>query len=345
MIDVRKMRKQTNIVGDFMLNDERIGVSIVCLSYNNEKYIGQMLDSLICQRTTFNYEILIHDDASTDNTQQIIGRYAKAYPKLIKPILQTENQYSKGVSPNMTFNYPRVKGKYVAFCEGDDYWANPNKLQSQFEIMETNPKCSICVHETQCVSPDGEPIRQKFPPINVNRRIIEKRRYLEYELKRGLWMFQTSSYFIRSEIIRNYMSNYNNQYPVGDMPMVFYALQYGDCYYIPRVMSCYRTQSGGVMSSLNNRPKHIQFQKKMIEGHQNFDAKTRYVDHDLFEYAEKRHEVSILLLEKKYREIATPRYKEILNQMSVRRKAIIMLGYFFPETADKLERFRHGWSE
>ena len=174
-----------------MLNDERIGVSIVCLSYNNEKYIGQMLDSLICQRTTFNYEILIHDDASTDNTQQIIGRYAKAYPKLIKPILQTENQYSKGVSPNMTFNYPRVKGKYVAFCEGDDYWANPNKLQSQFEIMETNPKCSICVHETQCVSPDGEPIRQKFPPINVNRRIIEKRRYLEYELKRGLWMFQT----------------------------------------------------------------------------------------------------------------------------------------------------------
>ena len=98
----------------------KIEVSVVCLTYNQEKYVGKMLESLVKQKTNFEYEILVHDDASTDDTQKIISDYAEKYPELIRPILQKENQFSKGINPNIKFNYPRVRGKYIAYCEGDD---------------------------------------------------------------------------------------------------------------------------------------------------------------------------------------------------------------------------------
>ncbi len=126
--------------------DEQIMVSVFCATYNHEKYIRKCLDGFIMQKTNFKFEVLVHDDASTDKTADIIREYEEKYPDIIKPIYQTENQYSKGVQIGVTFQYPRAKGKYIAFCEGDDYWCDENKLQRQFDIMESHPECSICVH-------------------------------------------------------------------------------------------------------------------------------------------------------------------------------------------------------
>ena len=95
-------------------------VSISCTTYNHEDYIADALESFLMQKIKFKYEILIHDDASTDRTAEIIKDYEKKYPEIIKPIYQTYNQYSKGIKVGK-FNRERAKGKYIAICEGDDF--------------------------------------------------------------------------------------------------------------------------------------------------------------------------------------------------------------------------------
>ena len=121
-------------------------VSISCLTYNHAPYLRQCLDGFVMQITSFPIEILIYDDASGDGTQNIIEEYQKKYPDIIKPIYQTENQYSKGVKVGFVYNYSRAKGEYIAFCEGDDYWTDPYKLQKQIDFLECYSDYVICSH-------------------------------------------------------------------------------------------------------------------------------------------------------------------------------------------------------
>ena len=118
-------------------------VSICCTAYNHEKYIAQALDSFLAQKCDFPFEILVHDDVSTDRTADIIREYAAKYPEIIKPMFQTENQYSKGVPINETFNFPRAQGKYIALCECDDFWCDDTKLARQIAHMEADPECTF----------------------------------------------------------------------------------------------------------------------------------------------------------------------------------------------------------
>ncbi|MEC3907603.1 glycosyltransferase [Tamlana sp. 2201CG12-4] len=112
-------------------------LSICCTSYNHEHYIKKALDSFLMQKTTFPIEILIHDDASTDRSVEIIQDYAKKDSR-IKTILQTENQYSQNKKPFGNFLFPMAQGKYIAVCDGDDYWIDPLKLQKQVDFLESN---------------------------------------------------------------------------------------------------------------------------------------------------------------------------------------------------------------
>lgn len=322
-----------------------IEVSVVCITYNQGLYVDKMLKSIVDQKTNFEYEILIHDDASSDDTQKIIMKYAKQYPKLVKPVLQKDNQYSKGINPNIAYNYPRVQGKYIAYCEGDDFWNNPNKLQKQYDAMEMNGKCSLCVHDVQCIYQNGKMSNMKFPPIKIKEGIISSRDYMRLELRDAGWLFQTSSYFIRTDVIRKFVQEYNNRYPVGDLALVLFSLQYGNCYYLNETMSCYRLNSGGYMSNLMSREKRIMHCKKMIEGHLDFDCRTDQRYHNYFEYAIRNKEVEILILEKKYREIFQSKYKFIRKKMNFRKKMLIRMGCFFPQIADLLERKKNGWTK
>ncbi|MEG0948649.1 MAG: glycosyltransferase [Bacteroidales bacterium] len=123
-------------------------VSIICDTFNHSKYIRNCLDGFINQKTSFPFEVLIHDDASTDNTADIIREYADKYPHIIKPIFQSENKYSKGVRIWFTYQFPRVNGKYIALCEGDDYWTDSCKLQKQIDFLEANPDYGLCHTKT-----------------------------------------------------------------------------------------------------------------------------------------------------------------------------------------------------
>ena len=118
-------------------------VSIVCNTYNHELYIRDALDSFLSQKTNFPFEILVFDDASTDKTANIIRSYEEKYPDIIKPVYQTVNQYSLGLMPGKQ-NRERATGKYIAICEGDDYWCDCNKLQKQVDYMESHPDCTFC---------------------------------------------------------------------------------------------------------------------------------------------------------------------------------------------------------
>ena len=123
-------------------------VSICCVTYNHEKYIRQCLEGFVIQQTSFPFEILVHEDASTDNTASIVKEFESEYPHLFRCVYQSENQFLK---QNTLTNIllPMSKGKYIALCEGDDYWTAPNKLQAQVDFLEANPDYSICFHKIQ----------------------------------------------------------------------------------------------------------------------------------------------------------------------------------------------------
>jgi len=136
-------------------------VSICCITYNHEKYIREAIDSFLMQETNFPFEILIHDDASVDGTTEIVLDYAKRYPGIIRPIIQEENQYSQGGLINPRFVFPETKGKYIALCEGDDYWTDKTKLKKQVSFLEDNPEYVLTYTDCQPFDSSGN-LNEKF---------------------------------------------------------------------------------------------------------------------------------------------------------------------------------------
>ncbi len=130
-------------------------VSVCCMAYNHENFIRQALDGFVMQETDFPFEVVIHDDASTDKTTDIIREYQAKYPDIIKPIYQTENQFIKGANIINEFIHPKMQGEYVAICEGDDYWTDKTKLQKQVDFLDAHPDFSVCFHPVVVRHDDG----------------------------------------------------------------------------------------------------------------------------------------------------------------------------------------------
>lgn len=143
----RQIEPRIEILKSVMTETVKPMVTVACLAYNQEKFIRQALDGFVMQKTSFPFEVIVHDDASTDGTAEIIREFALNYPRIFKPIYQTENQFSKKQCYPVEFVYAKARGKYIADCDGDDYWTDPEKLQKQVDFMEANPEYSICYHE------------------------------------------------------------------------------------------------------------------------------------------------------------------------------------------------------
>lgn len=137
------MRDQYNIVLNWEGNLEQPLVSVLCATFNHEDFIREALVGFLNQETRFSFEIIIHDDASTDKTAEIIKEFADRYPLKIKPIFQKENQYSKKINFWSDHIFPMAQGKYIALCEGDDYWVDTLKLQKQVDFLENNDDYAI----------------------------------------------------------------------------------------------------------------------------------------------------------------------------------------------------------
>lgn len=126
-------------------------VTVWCLAYNQKDFIRDALEGFVMQKTSFPFEVIVHDDASTDGTTAIVQEYARHYPDIIKPVIETENQWQKGGLKHIIkiMNEKYRKGKYIAFCEGDDYWTAPQKLQLQVDFLESHPEYSMCFHSAK----------------------------------------------------------------------------------------------------------------------------------------------------------------------------------------------------
>ena len=129
-------------------------VSVGIITYNHEKFIRQCLEGVMMQKTNFAFDVIVGEDCSTDNTRSIIEEFVAKYPGIIKPIYQEKNV--GGARNAYEFCYPQLTGKYIAICEGDDYWTDPYKLQKQFDFLESNPDCVMCVHRSNRVNENGE---------------------------------------------------------------------------------------------------------------------------------------------------------------------------------------------
>ncbi len=225
-------------------------VSIVCITYNHEGYIADAIESFLAQRTDFKYEILIHDDASTDGTARIIRKYAEQYSDIIKPIFQKENQYSKGAKVS-DYLLERAVGKYIAVCEGDDYWISLNKLQKQVDYLDRNPECSVCVHAALRVSPNKKrKIRQSRP--NMGNKVFT----VEEVIEREGGLFPTASFVYRRELAISRPAFYYNS-PVGDYPLIVFLALQGSVYYLDERLSAYRVNVKGSWTDRlsRDRPK------------------------------------------------------------------------------------------
>ena len=168
-------------------DNQPLMVTIRCTAYNHEPYIRACLEGFVMQKTNFRFEAIVHDDASTDGTAAIIKEYAEKYPDVIKPILERENQYSKGTLGKIMDE--ASKGKYIAFCEGDDYWTDPLKLQKQVDFLESHPDCSLCFHNAIIHWEDGRAEDAIFSNV-------ENRYYTGIEIFQK-WIIPTASVLIR----------------------------------------------------------------------------------------------------------------------------------------------------
>lgn len=248
-------------------------VSILCATYNHEKYIRQTIESFLAQRTYFNFEILVHDDASTDGTADVIRQLASEYPDKIFPIFQAENQYSKGVVV-LDVLLKNAKGKYVAICEGDDYWTDPYKLQMQVEWLENHPDYSSCVHNTKVINCENE------SEYLYNRKDSEDRDFtLEDVLLHGVGQtFHTSSMLVRMRYFSHKPAFYyiSMTQHIGDFPMAIWFAINGKIRFINKTMSVYRQFSAP--SSWSVRIREASFiENRLVTGIEMFEAVKSYI--------------------------------------------------------------------
>lgn len=227
-----------------------IMVSIICNTYNHERYIKDALDGFLNQKTNFPFEVLIHDDASTDRTQEIIKEYAEKYPEIIKPILQTQNQYSLGKSPSYHYQLPRAQGKYIAFCEGDDFWIDPDKLQKQVDALEQYTNLDICAHAHKRMNAETGEI------IKIIKKSDQIKLFSTADVIKGGGGFVASASILYRKALAD------NMPPFRKMMMLDYTMQIqgalrGGMLYLPDVMSVYRVNSlNSATKNLRENPKN-----------------------------------------------------------------------------------------
>ncbi len=240
---------QTTITPHMNENTD-ILVSICCESFNHAPFLRDCLEGFIMQKANFKFEILIHDDASTDGSADIIREYAAKYPDLFKPILQTENQYSKGINIWNSIQHPRAKGKYIAQCEGDDYWTDPLKLQKQVDFLESHPDYTMCFHNAIKHYENSE----KPDKLVAN---LETREYQAVEFALKSFTPTASILFRKSVIESNYYKSIstNKHIYVGDEPLFFTCLSLGKAYCLKQPMSVYRIHDNGLHHIVCNSPE------------------------------------------------------------------------------------------
>ena len=221
-------------------------VSICIQTYNHKDYISQCLDSILIQQTNFPFEIILGEDESADGTRETCKEYAEKHPDKIKLFLRSRKDviYING-NPTGRYNFMEnlkaCKGKYIALCEGDDYWTDPLKLQKQVDFLEKNPEYSMCFHQAEIVNNKGELIRY-FNDISECKTLNTKE------------LIQENIISTASSIFRNGLVFSEEFYKIAAADWALHLLnaERGFVYYLSDCMSSYRIHENGIWSKKYN---------------------------------------------------------------------------------------------
>ncbi len=230
-------------------------VSIMCITFNHKDFIKKTLDGFLIQETSFPVEIIVHDDASTDGTAEIIKKYEDKYPHLIKPIYQTVNQYSRNVDFVKEFISPRIKGKYIAYCEGDDYWTDPLKLQKQVSFLEQNLDYGLVYTDIDRIDENGNIIDKNYLKNDRYRSCESFEDYLVHAPFRApcTWLFR-----------RNLIKAGNKKYVVGDLPTLLDIIAKSKIHRLEDTTANYRVLKNSA-SHFSNMFNYYSFIKGVFE--------------------------------------------------------------------------------
>jgi len=226
-----RLPTEAEIMYSWKGRNENPVISILCNTYNHRSYIEDALRGFLIQKTTFPFEIIVHDDASTDGTSDIVTRYAEKYPKIINSIIQEENQYKKGRKPTF-LSFPHAKGKFIALCEGDDFWISPNKLEKQSKLLQRRPEINIFFHPAVLFTDEQEKKVRNY--YGDYEKIIP----LNFIIRGGGGVMPTASLLIRRVVFDN-LPSWFKSVPLGDYYIQVLAAING-AYYCPDLYSAYR---------------------------------------------------------------------------------------------------------
>ena len=222
--------------------NDKVYVSVICATYNQTSYIRDAIESFLAQKTEYRFEIIIHDDASTDGTAEIVREYQKKFPNIINVILQKENQHSQGKRITM-LAAEKGMGEYVAICEGDDYWCDDKKLNYQYKRMQANPKCDLSFHSCHYLYRNGKTsLMHKY---NDTETIID----LDEVISRGGAYMATASLMLKKQVIVNMPAWFMNAPSGSDYFYQIFGSMNGGALYLSEPMAVYRRFSDNSWSS------------------------------------------------------------------------------------------------
>ena len=245
-------------------NTSPLMVTIRCLAYNHEPYIRQCLEGFVMQKTNFRFEAIVHDDASTDGTAAIIREYAEKYPDIIKPIFETENQYSKRDGSLRRIMNAHMHGKYIAMCEGDDYWIDPLKLQKQVDFLEEHPDYVFC-HTSFKLYYENDNIYVLSRDIltNIGEERCNDRKYIlnGYRILTLTVLLRKETYY-KAIYKDNFL--FSGYFKMGDTNLWYELAAFGRYHFMPEITAIYRKNEGS-FSRAKDAKSYYQFALSSIE--------------------------------------------------------------------------------
>lgn len=310
---------------------DKIMVSVLCTAFNHEEYIRQALEGMVNQQTDFAYEILINDDKSSDGTAAIIREFEAKYPDKIRAFYQEKNLYSQGVDIYYAVFFPNARGKYTAFCEGDDYWTDPMKLQRQVNFLEAHPEYSACVHNTMLHYCDDD-----RPDVPLIKGREEQDVEFEDILPGMKHAWHTSSILGKTELLANPPDYYHVacKYGFGDYPYGLWLRQNGPVHYLDSCMSVYRLNSNAAAWSSGvdyATDKLVTFMTGVIEmlkafrPHVTDEATLKLVDEYILD-----EQFQLLYTLGRDKELRKPPYDEILRKRPLKFRVNNLIKCSFP---------------
>lgn len=274
-------------------NKEDALVTIVCTVFNHEKYLKKAIDGFLMQKCNFNYSIYIQDDCSTDNSKKLIQEYEKKYPDIIKGYYLDENIYGQGISP--LFNLiEKVKTKYVAVCEGDDYWTDEFKLQKQIDFLESKPDYVATYHNVLVVDDDSKlhNMSKKIMPLYIEHDFT-----IEDIQKLSICCSQSASL-----VFINFWKDWNQEYKKkylecnanGDIKLNSVLLFLGKVHFLEDIMSCYRKSLSNDSWSSQTKDKNLSLY--FIESRKSIEELIKYIFNQKIKFCIGKYSTNALII-------------------------------------------------